>query len=92
MCRYRFEGGAECFRENSYYRVCVNYGRSEMHLIKPLGQQVVKLFTDAAFKGNVDAVTGLRRGTDPRSDLSWVLFGISRISLCSDLAKCITRS
>jgi hypothetical protein len=24
--------------------------------------------------------------------LSWVIFGISRISLCGDLAKCITRS
>lgn len=63
-----------------------------MHLIKPLGQQVVKFFTDAAFRGNVDAVTGLRRGTDPQSDLSWVLFGVSRISLCSDLVKCVTRS
>ena len=63
-----------------------------MHLIKPLGQQVVKMFTDAAFKNNVDAVIGLTRGKDPTSDLSWVLFGISRISLCGDLAKCITRS
>ena len=63
-----------------------------MRLIKPLGQQVVKLFTDATFRGNVDAVTGLRRGTDPQSDLSWVLFGVSRISLCSDLVKCVTRS
>ena len=63
-----------------------------MHLIKPLGQQVVKFFTYAAFRGNVDSVTGLRRGTDPQSDLSWVLFGISRISLCSDLGKCVTRS
>lgn len=63
-----------------------------MHLIKPLGQQVVKMFLDAAFKRNVNAVAGLTRGTDPQSDLSWVLFGISRISLCGDLAKCITRS
>ena len=63
-----------------------------MHLIKPLGQQVVKFFTDAAFRRNVDSVTGLRRGTDPQSDLSWVLFGVSRISLCSDLVKCVTRS
>ena len=120
MQRSRFEGSAECFRENQYYRVrrlvgpcvgiasravqnvsvkiripvcvCVNYGRSEMHLIKPLGQQVVKMFLNAGFKGNVNAVAGLTRGKDPKSDLSWVIFGVSRISLCGDLAKCITRS
>ena len=63
-----------------------------MHLIKPLGQQVVQMFTDAAFKDNVNAVIGLTRGKDPKSDLSWVIFGVSRISLCGDLAKCITRS
>ena len=63
-----------------------------MHLIKPLGQQVVKMFLDASFKHNVHAVAGLTRGKDPKSDLSWVLFGIGRISLCGDLAKCITRS
>ena len=63
-----------------------------MHLIKPLGQQVVKMLLDATFKRNVNAVLGLTRGKDPQSDLSWVLFGISRISLCGDLAKCITRS
>ena len=61
-------------------------------MIKPLGQQVVKMFLNAGFKGNVNAVAGLTRGKDPKSDLSWVIFGISRISLCGDLAKCITRS
>ena len=63
-----------------------------MHLIQPLGQQVVKEFLDTTFKRNVNAVLGLTRGKDPQSDLSWALFGISRISLCGDLAKCITRS
>ena len=33
-----------------------------MHLIKPLGQQVVKMFLDAAFKRNVNAVVGLTHG------------------------------
>ena len=61
-------------------------------MIKPLGQQVVKMFLDAGFKRNVNAVAGLTRGKDPKSDLSWVIFGVSRISLCGDLAKCITRS
>lgn len=61
-------------------------------MIKPLGQQVVKMFLNAGFKGNVNAVAGLTRGKDPKSDLSWVIFGVSRISLCGDLAKCITRS
>jgi hypothetical protein len=50
------------------------------------------MFLNAGFKGNVNAVAGLTRGKDPKSDLSWVIFGISRISLCGDLAKCITRS
>ena len=63
-----------------------------MHLIKPLGQQVVKMLLNAGFKRNVNAVAGLTRGKDPKSDLSWVIFGVSRISLCGDLAKCITRS
>ena len=45
MFRYRFEGGAECFRENSYSRVCVcelwEVGNAFDKALGPTGRQDV---------------------------------------------------